>query len=80
MKKLYRIFILLLAATFLTTFNPKDSEVILYKNNNFFKKLYTSQTCTSGISEEFSTYVRTDITKHTYICMFSSDKRGSLRV
>ena len=37
MKKLYRIFILLLAATFLTTFNPKDSEVILYKNNNFFK-------------------------------------------
>jgi len=37
----------------------------------------------SGISEEIWTYVRTGTSKHTYIYMlsiYSSDKRGSLRV
>jgi hypothetical protein len=35
----------------------------------------------SGISEEIWTYVRTGTSKHTYILsIYSSDKRGSLRV
>ena len=37
MKKLYRIFILLLAIILLTTFNPRESHIILNKNNDFFK-------------------------------------------
>ena len=36
----------------------------------------------SGISEEIWTYVRTGTSKHTYmyVSIYSSDKRGSLRV
>ena len=33
-----------------------------------------------GISEEIWTYVRTGTSKHTYISIYSSDKRGNLRV
>ena len=37
MKKLYRIIILLVVLTFLTTYNPKEFHIFSEKNNFFFK-------------------------------------------